>query len=249
MPLYTAEALILRTYKLGEADRIVVFLTRDRGKRRGVAKGARRVRSRFLGTLECMTLGRVRYFEREHRDLVRIDEVEVTRSPFAVAAGEALGYLGYFAELIDEWAPEADPNEKLFRLGASVVEALAGEAPVDRVARYFEYWLLRLQGVYPSFSTCPWCAGDLLEHGAMVAERERVFVCRRCGRSAAMTGLAVSPEALTFLRSARGRQPHRLGAVPLSSRASEELGAAHLALIAAHLEKNLKSARVLRDLR
>ena len=47
MPLYTADALVLRTYKLGEADRIVVFLTRDRGKKRGVAKGARRPRSRF----------------------------------------------------------------------------------------------------------------------------------------------------------------------------------------------------------
>src|SRR5260221_444854 len=49
MPIYTSDALILRTYKLGEADRIVVFLTRDRGKKRGVAKGARRAKSRFGG--------------------------------------------------------------------------------------------------------------------------------------------------------------------------------------------------------
>ena len=48
MPLHTADALILRTYKLGEADRIVVFLTEDRGKKRGVAKGARRPRSRSI---------------------------------------------------------------------------------------------------------------------------------------------------------------------------------------------------------
>src|SRR6266481_4483218 len=52
MPLYSADALILRTYKLGEADRIVVFLTRDRGKKRGVAKGARRTKSNFVGALE-----------------------------------------------------------------------------------------------------------------------------------------------------------------------------------------------------
>ena len=51
MPVYTTEALVLRTYKLGEADRIVVFLTRDRGKKRGVAKGARRPKSRFTGGL------------------------------------------------------------------------------------------------------------------------------------------------------------------------------------------------------
>jgi DNA repair protein RecO (recombination protein O) len=59
VPLYTADALILRTYKIGEADRIVVFLTRDRGKKRGVAKGARRPRSRFAGALEPLTEARV----------------------------------------------------------------------------------------------------------------------------------------------------------------------------------------------
>src|SRR5919206_1024977 len=145
MPLYSADAIILRTYKLGEADRIVVFLTRDRGKKRGVAKGARRVRSRFMGALEPMTRAGVAYYEREYRDLVRINYVEPTRSPLSGMAGDALGHVGYFAELIDEWAPEAHADERLFRLGASIVDALAAGAPVERLARYFEYWLLRLQ--------------------------------------------------------------------------------------------------------
>jgi DNA repair protein RecO (recombination protein O) len=248
MPLYTAESLILRTYKLGEADRIVVFLTKDRGKRRGVAKGARRVRSKFLGALEPMTLAHARYFEREHRDLVRLDELEVLRSAFAVAEGEALGYLGYFAELIDEWAPEAHADEKLFRLGASAVEALAESVPVERVARYFEYWVLRLQGVYPSLGSCPSCGEGLSDGGAVFSLRERVFLCPRCGRAAGEPGGTVSPEALAFLKAARGRQPRRLGAVPLSARASRELESTHLTLMTMHLEKTLKSARVLRDM-
>src|SRR6185436_13408171 len=127
MPVYTSEALILRTYKLGEADRIVVFLTRDRGKKRGVAQGARRPRSRFTGGLEPMTRAAVAYFEREHRELVRINYVEPARSPLAAMASapDALGYVGYFAELIDEWAPEAHADERLFRLGASVTDAIA----------------------------------------------------------------------------------------------------------------------------
>ena len=69
MPLYSADALILRTYKLAEADRIVVFLTRDRGKKRGVAKGARRTKSNFVGALEPLTHVRVAYFEKERREL------------------------------------------------------------------------------------------------------------------------------------------------------------------------------------
>src|SRR2546421_5033676 len=123
MPLYTTDALILRTYKLGESDRIVVFLTRDRGKKRGVAKNARQSRRRFGGALEPMTVGRVGYKERERRDLVHLEYVEAKRSPMAAADGDALGHASYFAELIDEWAQDNDANEPLFRLGASIVEA------------------------------------------------------------------------------------------------------------------------------
>src|SRR5438046_746332 len=148
MPLYTTDALILRTYKLGESDRIVVFLTRDRGKKRGVAKNARQSRRRFGGALEPMTYGRVGYVERERRDLVRLEYVEPIRSPLAAVDGEALGYVEYFAELIDEWAQENDANEPLFRLGASMVEAIAAGVSIEPLARYFEYWMLRLGGVY-----------------------------------------------------------------------------------------------------
>src|SRR4051812_38250248 len=141
MPLYTTDALILRTYKLGESDRIVVFLTRDRGKKRGVAKNARQSRRRFGGALEPMTVGRVGYVEREHRELVRLDYVEARRSPMAAVDVEALGYVSYFAELIDEWAQDNDANEPLFRLGASIIEALAAGVAAEPLARYFEYWL------------------------------------------------------------------------------------------------------------
>jgi DNA repair protein RecO (recombination protein O) len=212
MPLYTADALILRTYALGESDRIVVFLTRDRGKKRGVAKHARRSRRRFGGALEPLTCGRVGYFERERRDLVSLNFVEPARSPLSAVDGEALGYAGYFAELIDEWAPEADPNEALFRLGSSMVDAMAAGVPIEPLARYFEYWLLRLQGVYR-----------------------------------ADPGL--SEEARLFLGEARGRSPFGLGEIAVSRRTLREIEMTHQALIARHLEKDLKSARVLREMR
>ena len=211
MPLYTADALILRTYTLGESDRIVVFLTRDRGKKRGVAKNARQSRRRFGGSLEPMTYGRVAYVERERRDLVLLHYVEPTRSPLSVADGQALGYVAYFAELIDEWAQEADPHEALFRLGASTVDALAAGVPVEPLARYFEYWLLRLQGVY-------------------------------------RPDPQASEEARQFLALARTCSPLAVKEAPVSQRALHELEASHRALIEMHLEKHLKSARVLREI-
>jgi DNA repair protein RecO (recombination protein O) len=204
--------LILRTYKLGESDRIVVFLTRDRGKRRGVAKNARQSRRRFGGALEPMTCGRVSYVERERRDLVRLEYVEPIRSPMAAMKGEALGYAEYFAELIDEWSPDADPNETLFRLGASMVDAMAVGVPIEPLARYFEYWLLRLQGVYEPEAT-------------------------------------LSDQARAFLSTARAVSPFALGSVAVSGATLRELELSHRGLIAMHLEKDLKSVRVLREMR
>jgi DNA repair protein RecO (recombination protein O) len=179
MPVYQADALILRTYKLGECDRIVVFLTRDRGKKRGVAKGARRPRSRYHGALEPMTRAGVAYYEREGRELVRLNFVEPTCSPLSSPSPDALGHVGYFAELIDEWAPEAHADERLYRLGSSVVDAIAAGAPVDALARYFEYWLLRLQGVYPSIRGCPQC-GAPLAAGASMPPHDTSFLCAGC---------------------------------------------------------------------
>jgi recombinational DNA repair protein (RecF pathway) len=211
MPLYTTDALILRTYKLGESDRIVVFLTRDRGKKRGVAKNARQSRRRFGGALEPLTYGRVAYTERERRELVHLQYVEPVRSPLTAADGDALGYVGYFAELIDEWAPDADPNETLFRLGASMVDAMAAAVPIEPLARYFEFWLLRLQGVYEADPR-------------------------------------LSDDARAFLAAARGSSPFALRDVGVSRGALRELETAHRALIEMHLEKHLKSVKVLREM-
>ena len=263
MPLHTADALILRTYKLGETDRIVVFLTRDRGKKRGVAKGARRPRSRFSGALEPLSEVRVAYFESERRELVGLNYAETIRSPLVLVGGanhpsrsrhrppaedsaepegpfrrtpgegppprmpagdgggvasdtreaDALGYVGYFAELLDEWAQEADADERLYRLGVSMLDALAAGVPLEPLARYFECWLLRLQGVYPE-------------------SRD-----------------ALSPAARQFLTASRSAPPERVGELPAARRALQELEAVHRSLITMHLEKTLKSDRVLRDLR
>src|SRR5919106_4709923 len=172
MPLHTADALVLRTYKLGEADRIVVFLTRDRGKKRGVAPNARKSRKRFGAALEPLTEVRVSYSEKERRELVGLNYAEPVRSPLSAASPEALGYSHYFAELIDEWAAEADVDEKLYRLGTSSLDALVSGAPVEALARYFECWLLRLQGVYPVDLSWSSGAATFLEGVRKVSPRD-----------------------------------------------------------------------------
>ena len=252
MPLYTADALVLRTYTLGEADRIVVFLTADRGKKRGVARSARRSRRRFGGALEPFTHVRVAYFEREARELVSLNYAEPLRSPLA-APGDSVGYASYFAELLDEWAPADGPNETLYRLGASVLEALADGVAADRLARYFEYWLLRLEGVYPPHVACLRCRARLAGasgEGAWLSPLEGTFTCARCAAEPGgrRQGTAVSAGALAYLVAARQRAPGDLASVIVSGRALSELERLHRAMMLRHLERELKSARVLRSM-
>ena len=242
MPLYTTDALVLRTHQLGEADRIVVFLTRDRGKKRGVATGARRSRSRFMGGLEPLTVARLAYYERERRDLVRLSYVEAVRSPMRVRDSTALGYVEYFAELLDECVPEADPSATLFRLGAATVDALVAEVPVGRLARYFEYWILRLQGIYPSLLVCQRC-GEVSRRGGRIEPASGGFSCLACCGDG---GMLLSAEAIRFLWAAAGSPPASLAAFDLSRTADLQLERIHRQLITAHLEKELKASRVLR---
>lgn len=251
MPVYSSDALVLRTYRYGEADRIVVFLTPDRGKKRGVAKHASRSRRRFGAALEPMTCGRATYMEREHRELVRLDRVEPRDTPMRGAAGRepgdaasALGHAAYFAELLDEWAPVDAPNERLFRLGSAVSGALGhGPGSVGALARYFEYWLLRLEGVYPAIDRCTRCDRSFTA-GARLSAADRTFVCTRCPES----GPVVSQAALSFLRSLSGRTPTQVAGQGADDGALRELERAHHQLIALHLEKSLRSSRIVREL-
>ncbi len=251
MRTHVAEAIVLRTYRYGEADRIVVFLTEDRGKKRGVAKNATTSRRRFGGALEPFTRGTVSYVEREGRDLVRLEQIEPIDGPMRAVEGRAddqaaqvLGHASYFAELLDEWAPDAMANERLFRLGASVGEALCRGGSVESLARYFEYWLLRLEGVYPSLDRCARC-GQSLDEGAVLVTGEWHMVCGRCGTGA----LRVSREAMGLLRRAATATPAAVTDAGADAGALRELEAVHARLIAMHLEKDLRSARVVRELR
>lgn len=244
MAQHTCEALVLRTYRLGESDRLVVLLTRDRGKKRGIAKSAARSRKRFGGALEPFTHVRAAYREQEQRDLVRLEYAEVLASPLSVG-GEACTYASYFAELLDEWAPENHPEERVFRLGVAVLDALVAGGDAERLARYFEYWLLRLQGVYPSTQACPQC-GASLRGGAVLEPRSHWFVCRACAPGA--QGVAMPGTALQFLAAAAHVAPAALGEVAVSAEALDQLGAAHRLLLVWHLDREPRAARVLREI-
>jgi DNA repair protein RecO (recombination protein O) len=164
MSVLTSEAVVLRTWPVHEADLIVSFFTRDYGRLKGVAKSALRSRKRFGGALEPMTVTRAWFAERPRQELVRLDQLEIVRSPLSTPVDHArMAVLSFFAEVLDEALPERDPQETVFRLLLAVLEQTTVEQPWMPLT-YFSLWMTRLMGLLPDIGHCTAC-GEALEAG------------------------------------------------------------------------------------
>jgi len=235
-PLYRDQGVVLRTIKLGEADRIVTFVTQGRGKVRAVAKGVRKTKSRFGGRLEPMThVSLLLYEGRGDLDVVTqaetLDHFRPVREDLdRVAKATSL------LEAVDQVVQEREPNPRVYQMLVGALRALAaGDSPLI-VAAFF-WKLLSLEGAHPVLDVCASCGGDgpfeafdLGEGGAL---------CRDCRR-----GVPVSPEALSIMRLILGGGLAAVLTLPAGSATHE---VEHLATHALeqHLERRLRSLHVL----
>ncbi|MGE0102332.1 MAG: DNA repair protein RecO [Blastocatellales bacterium] len=183
MPLHETDAFVLRTYTLKEADKVCIFFTREAGKVRGVAHGARRLRSRYGASLELFTEVSLGYFEKENRDLVSISSCEIIRSQFYEGmSSEMLGVMHYFAELVIEFLPDHEPNEKIYRLIGAALEVMDAAEPeqLPALSRYFEIWLLKLSGFFPDWRHCGVCGVELTSNVSVWLTGEGMPQCAGC---------------------------------------------------------------------
>lgn len=238
MSLYRDRGVVLRTYKLGEADRIIVLLTPGHGKVRAVAKGVRRTKSRIGGRLE--PLSHVELLLYEGRELDIVSQAEVVE-PWRLLH-EDLSCMSQglaMAEATEQVAQERAPSEPLYRMLVGALRTLVGQ-PGPLVLASFYWKLLFLDGAGPVLSCCAACgsgppavslvAFDIGEGGAL---------CRDCRR-----GQPLSPAALELVSWILGGQLARALQVPASSTTDE---VTHLATISleTHLERRLRVPHVL----
>lgn len=182
MAVLETEALVLRTYNLAEADKIVVCLTKHAGLIRAVARGCRRLKNRFGAALEPFTLINVSCYQKEHQELISLRHVEILKSNFDLLGdADMLTALAYMGDLVVEFSPPYQPNEKLFRMVKACLEALA-ESPSDiqPVLRYFEVWLLRLEGFLPDLNRCGECHRVIGETATVYLGTELALRCQDC---------------------------------------------------------------------
>src|SRR5690242_12233149 len=161
MPARETEAIILKTFPLGEADRLVSFLGRASGRIRGVAAGARRVKNRYGSTLEVLSHVQIWYVERETRDLVRIQQCELlesfhkAQSDYELSTG--LAVISETAELV---LPEHETAEPMFRLILLAVREIERRGDWELPLSYFAFWAVRLGGWLPRFDHCSNCGAE-----------------------------------------------------------------------------------------
>src|ERR1700727_1860672 len=136
MPVHESEAIILQTYPLGEADRLVSFLSRSMGRVRGVASGARKTKNRFGSTLERLSHVKMRFYEKANRELVRINECELVESFLSAFSDYDSGVaLAILSEVSETVLPDHEASDANFRLLLLTVKLGGWLPPLDRCAR------------------------------------------------------------------------------------------------------------------
>jgi DNA repair protein RecO (recombination protein O) len=233
--LHRDEAVVLRTYKLGEADRIVVLLTRGRGKVRAVAKGVRKTRSKFGGRLEPTSHVAVQLYEGRELDIVTqaesLDHFRAIRDDL-----DRFTRASSMLEAVDQLAQEGEVNPRLFQMLVGALRTLAA-SPSPLVVPSFFWKVLALEGYRPEVEACVTCEGE----GPLVAFdlASGGTLCKGCRR-----GTAVSADAVGLLQQILGGRLNEALAAP-TSQATHEVD--HLATRAVehHLERRLRSVGVL----
>ncbi len=182
MAVIESEALILRTYNLAEADKIVVCLSRSHGLIRGVAKGCRKLKNRFGASLEPFTFINLTYYQRENQELVSFRQTEILRSHFKLSANaHILTGLAYMGDLLIEFSPPHQANDKLFRMTNACLDAIAASPQdIQSVLRYFEVWLLKIEGFLPDLRRCADCHRAFEAEEPVYSGRDLTLRCNAC---------------------------------------------------------------------
>jgi DNA repair protein RecO (recombination protein O) len=244
MGVLTSEAVVLRTWPVHEADLIVSFFTRDYGKVRGVAKSALKSRKRFGGALEPMTVARAWFAERPRQELVRLDQLEIMRSPLSAPVDLArMTVLSFFAEVLDEALPDHDPQETVFRLLVAVLEQTTVERPWMPLT-YFSLWMTRLTGLLPDTGHCMVCGEALGLRAAELSyssSADGLF----CGLHANGSASALSADSWQLAQRMLRAPASAFAAEPWPRKRGQDLRRFTLQTLERHLERKLKSAEAL----
>jgi DNA repair protein RecO (recombination protein O) len=245
MSVLASDAVILRTWPVQESDLIVSFFTRDYGKLKGIAKAALKSRKRFGGALEPTTVARAWFAERPRQELVRLDQLEIQRSPLSAPIDPTrMAVLSFIAEALDEALPEHDPQQTVFRLAVAVLE----QTTVDQTwmpLTYFSLWMTRLMGLLPDIAHCTACGEALFpEESSFNSHSDGLF----CALHSNGSSNSLSADSWQLAQRMLRAPASAFAAEPWPRRRAQDLRRFTMQALERHLERKLRTAEALNRL-
>ena len=238
MPLDQSEAIILRTQNLAEQDKLVVFFSREKGLVRGVAKGARKFNNRFGSSLEPFSVVKVFYYEKERHELVTISNCDLLESYFEIMKDPKVNCaFAYLAELTEKFSPTRAREDLLYRLLLSLLRAARSGQSITYLTRYFEHWLLKINGLLPDFRVCQKCHQPVKNRAWLEPQKEGV-VCEKCAPEKKIELSLALLQAIDWIKK---NPPELRPEVELQPEDWKHLGRVLQSIIIYHLEDNLKT--------
>lgn len=235
MTLYRDDGVVLRSYKLGEADRIIVLYSRTRGKIRAVAKGIRRTKSKFGARLEPASVVHAQFYEGRNLDIVTQVELLETNASFR---GDLVrfGRAAILLEAVDLVSEEADASPALYKLITGALREL-DRSGNPLIVPAFVAKLLKLEGVQPMLDACVHCART--ERLVAIDLSRGGVLCDDCRSGGLISEGARAAMQLVF----DGHVRHALDST--DDEVSAELETLATVMLDQHLERRLRSTRVL----
>ena len=243
MPARETEAIILKTFPLGEADRLVSFFGRSSGRLRGVAAGARRIKNRYGSTLEVLSHVQMRYIERETRDLVRIQECELLESFHRAQTDYGLSTgLALISEITERTLPEQEVGEPMFRLLLLTAREVERRGSWELPLAYFAFWTVKLGGYLPPLEQCSNCRKALGANPGFHFGQASGLDCENC-RKPGMRPVGKSGRDMASMFA--NKRLDEIELLPESGKAMKELREALLDWIEHHVERRLQTREFL----
>jgi len=235
MSLFETESIVLRTLRLGEADKLVTLLTLKKGKVKAVASGARRPRSRFGAALEPFTHCNVILFEKKPTVLMRLNQADSIR-PFMMIREnlERIVAASRMVRLVTAILPDGEANPKIFSLLVAGLGEVERSGHLEWLVRVFELRCLKHAGYQALMDHCLICHRGLDEKPVYFSPKNGGTLCASCARTTRDPLEIISAGTVGLLRLA-GRMNwaglFRLKATPKMLQEVKSVMDAHLTFI------------------
>lgn len=183
MALYSTKAIVLRNIDFSETDKLVTFMTEKHGKIKGVAKAARKIKSRFGAALEPMTHIQLIYFGKSNQELFKLNNCDIIQSFQPIRDNLDKLYTGiYFTELIDTLLKESDHSEDLYQLLLQSLRRLQDQNDTEILRWLFEIRIIALLGYTPRLTHCMLCKQEPVSKWIGFSYPRGGIICSPCMR-------------------------------------------------------------------